>query len=83
MPGLRPRAVNVAKYAAATSARVTLSERDSSVVVEIVDDGIGGADPSGGSGLRGLEQRVAALNGSLMVESPAGRGTTVRAEIPI
>jgi len=49
---------------------------------EIADDGIGGADPGNGSGLRGLADRVEALGGSLQVESPAGRGTSLRAEIP-
>ena len=52
------------------------------VVVEVVDDGVGGADESRGSGLRGLADRVEALGGRLRVWSPAGRGTRVRAEIP-
>jgi signal transduction histidine kinase len=51
-------------------------------VVEIADDGIGGADGGGGTGLRGLADRVDALGGQLRVESPPGRGTIVRAEIP-
>ena len=50
--------------------------------VEIRDDGGGGADPSGGSGLRGLADRVAAIDGRLDVTSPAGEGTVLRAEIP-
>ena len=53
-----------------------------SVVVEVVDDGVGGADPEGGSGLRGLADRVEALGGRLRVWTPAGGGTRVRAEIP-
>jgi signal transduction histidine kinase len=51
-------------------------------VVEIEDNGIGGADPSAGSGLRGLADRLAALDGRLEVDSPPGVGTTVRARIP-
>ena len=49
----------------------------------VSDDGVGGADPSRGSGLRGLADRVEALNGSLGVDSPAGHGTRIEAEIPI
>ncbi len=73
---------NVAKYAAATSVRVRVTAGDSSVTVEVTDDGVGGADPAGGSGLRGLADRVEALGGSLEVHSPAGGGTTLRATIP-
>ena len=50
--------------------------------IEIRDDGIGGADPDGGSGLRGLSDRVSALGGKLRVSSPSGGGTTLLAEIP-
>jgi signal transduction histidine kinase len=53
------------------------------LVVEVSDDGIGGADSTKGSGLRGLTDRVEALGGSLKVSSEAGRGTTVRAELPV
>ena len=53
------------------------------VVAEIADDGIGGADPQGGSGLRGLEDRLAALDGRLEVDTPPGGGTRVRALIPL
>jgi signal transduction histidine kinase len=52
------------------------------VTVEVTDDGVGGADPRAGSGLRGLADRVAALDGSLTVVSPPGAGTTVRAVLP-
>ena len=52
------------------------------IVVEVTDDGVGGADPAAGSGLSGLADRVEALGGSLEVVSPAGGGTTLRAEIP-
>jgi signal transduction histidine kinase len=73
---------NVAKYASASCARIE-SHRDAGrLVVEIVDDGVGGADPSRGSGLRGLADRVEALGGRLSVQSAAGPGTRVVAEIP-
>jgi PAS domain S-box-containing protein len=75
--------VNVTKYAAATSATVRLAHGADGVVVEIADDGIGGADPSSGSGLRGLSDRVAALDGALEVESPVGEGTRILALIPL
>jgi signal transduction histidine kinase len=52
------------------------------MTVEIEDDGVGGADPRSGSGLRGLGDRVAALDGTLTVDSPSGGGTRVRARIP-
>ncbi|MCD6016639.1 MAG: integral rane sensor signal transduction histidine kinase, partial [Solirubrobacterales bacterium] len=73
---------NVAKYARATRARVEVSRQDGLVRVEIADDGVGGADPAKGSGLRGLEDRVAALEGRLEIDSPPGGGTTVIATIP-
>jgi signal transduction histidine kinase len=73
---------NVAKYASAQSARVELARDDGLLVVEVSDDGVGGADSTKGSGLRGLTDRVEALGGSLRVSSEAGRGTTVRAELP-
>jgi PAS domain S-box-containing protein len=73
---------NVAKYARASRAHIRVEPRDSGVVVEVSDDGIGGADPANGSGLCGLADRVEALGGSLQVNSPAGGGTTLRAEIP-
>lgn len=74
---------NVAKYAGASTVRVHVAERDGSVVVEVSDDGVGGADPATGSGLRGLTDRVESLGGSLDVVSPAGAGTSLRAEIPV
>jgi PAS domain S-box-containing protein len=73
---------NVAKYAGASSATVRLQRLDGNAVVEVHDDGVGGADPARGSGLRGLADRVEALNGRLGVESEPGRGTRVWAEIP-
>jgi signal transduction histidine kinase len=74
---------NVVKHARATSAAVRVRAPDGSVVVEIADDGVGGASPGGGSGLRGLADRVAVLDGRLRVESPAHGGTRVVAEIPL
>jgi signal transduction histidine kinase len=73
---------NVAKYARASSARVRLSRCDGTLSVEVLDDGIGGADPGGGSGLRGLEDRIFAVRGSFCVETRPGGGTRVCAEIP-
>jgi signal transduction histidine kinase len=74
---------NVAKYAHASNASVAVTRDDGHLIVEVVDDGVGGADPSGGSGLRGLADRVEALDGRLEVESPPGAGTRVWAEIPL
>jgi len=74
---------NVAKYADATHARVDVRRDDGDLVVEVRDDGAGGADPMGGSGLRGLADRVGAIDGWLEVESAAGEGTLVRAVIPV
>jgi signal transduction histidine kinase len=74
---------NVAKYAQAREATVRVARQDGRVVVEVRDDGVGGAEAGAGSGLRGLQDRVAALSGSLSVESPRGRGTVVRADIPL
>ena len=74
---------NVAKYASASRARVELARDDGLLVVEVSDDGVGGADAGKGSGLRGLADRVEALGGHLHVSSEAGRGTTVRAELPM
>jgi len=74
---------NVAKYAGASSASVSIGRENGRVVIEVADDGAGGADPSRGSGLRGLADRLAALDGTLSIESPAGIGTSVRAEIPL
>ena len=73
---------NVAKYAQATHASVNVTRDDGQVLVEVSDDGVGGADPATGSGLRGLLDRVSALGGRLEVDSRPGRGTTVRAAIP-
>jgi signal transduction histidine kinase len=73
---------NVAKYARAQTAIVTLTLTAGEVAVEVADDGVGGADAASGSGLRGLSDRVAALDGRLELTSPPGGGTRVRARIP-
>jgi signal transduction histidine kinase len=74
---------NVAKYAHASTATVTIGRSNGTATVIVTDDGVGGADPSAGSGLRGLAARVEALNGRLDVDSPAGEGTRITAEIPL
>jgi signal transduction histidine kinase len=73
---------NVAKHAQAGEARVSLEQQPGLLVVEVVDDGVGGADTERGSGLRGLADRVEALGGRLRVWTPLGGGTRVQAEIP-
>ena len=74
---------NVQKYAEATHVEIGIGREDGRAVVEVRDDGVGGASATGGSGLRGLADRVEALGGRLEIESPAGAGTTVRAVIPV
>jgi signal transduction histidine kinase len=73
---------NVARHAEATSAVVELERNPGALIVEVRDDGIGGASADTGSGLRGLADRVEALGGRLQVWSPVGQGTRLRAEIP-
>ncbi len=73
---------NVTKYADASRATVHIQRSNGCATVTVSDDGVGGADPAGGSGLRGLATRVEALNGRLDVESPPRRGTRITAEIP-
>ena len=73
---------NVAKHARASSAVVEFDKTVVLLIVEVRDDGVGGASADAGTGLRGLADRVEALGGRLRVWSPAGRGTRVRAEIP-
>ena len=73
---------NVGKHAQARSATIAVTRADGQLVVEVVDDGIGGADSEAGSGLRGLADRVEALDGRLRVWTPHGGGTRVRAEMP-
>jgi signal transduction histidine kinase len=73
---------NVAKHAAATTASVRLIGIQGGIAIEIADDGAGGAEAAGGSGLRGLADRVEALGGHLLVTSPPGAGTVITAELP-
>ena len=73
---------NVAKYAQAKHATVRVVQQNGSAIIEVHDDGIGGADVSAGTGLRGLADRVEALDGSFAVHSPAGAGTRIEAVIP-
>jgi signal transduction histidine kinase len=73
---------NVGKHANASSAVVELKQEAETLVVEVTDDGSGGATTERGAGLRGLADRVEALGGRLKVWSPIGEGTRVRAEIP-
>jgi len=73
---------NVGKYAQASAATVEVSRANGDVLVEVTDDGVGGADTERGTGLRGLADRVEALDGRLRIWSPPGGGTRVRAEIP-
>ena len=74
---------NVGRYASASHATVSVGRSNVTAMVVVSDDGVGGADPARGSGLRGLTARVEALNGHLHVESPPGRGTRITAEIPL
>jgi signal transduction histidine kinase len=73
---------NVARHAEATQAEVRLIQADGELIVEVEDDGHGGADPARGTGLIGLADRVAAANGRLLLASPAGGPTLVRVELP-
>jgi signal transduction histidine kinase len=74
---------NVAKYAHASTARVTATRTADALVIAVEDDGVGGATPTPGSGLSGLQDRVAAFDGTLTVDSPPGEGTRIRAKIPL
>jgi signal transduction histidine kinase len=74
---------NVAKYAQASRAVVTVERDADRITASVDDDGIGGADPAKGSGLSGLADRVAALDGELDVHSPSGEGTRLRAAVPL
>jgi len=73
---------NIAKYASARTASVAVARRNGHAVVEVRDDGVGGADAQAGTGLRGLAERLTVIDGRLEVVSPRGQGTVVRAEIP-
>jgi signal transduction histidine kinase len=74
---------NANKYAGATAVEIRVAAEDHAVLVEIADDGRGGADPATGTGLCGLADRVEALGGRLEVDSPPGAGTRVSARLPL
>jgi signal transduction histidine kinase len=73
---------NVAKYAGASSVSMSAVAAGGRVTIEIADDGIGGADTAAGTGIRGLADRVEAIGGTFLAESPAGRGTRLVASVP-
>jgi signal transduction histidine kinase len=73
---------NIGRHAQASTATIAVSRTGTQIVVEVIDDGCGGADTDSGSGLRGLADRVEAEGGRLLVWSPRGGGTRVRAELP-
>ncbi|HZB59071.1 MAG TPA: sensor histidine kinase [Actinomycetota bacterium] len=73
---------NAAKHAQAAEISVRIARHRDLLIVEVIDDGVGGADPAKGSGLRGLADRVAAVDGHLTVTSPPGGPTVIRAELP-
>jgi signal transduction histidine kinase len=74
---------NSAKHSLASRIEVSLGATDGRLVLAVRDDGRGGADAAGGSGLVGLDDRVEALGGSLRVDSRPGKGTTITAELPL
>jgi signal transduction histidine kinase len=74
---------NVAKYADASAATVAVTRTNGALLVQVQDDGVGGADVTQGSGLRGLADRVEALRGTLRIDSRPGRGTLISAELPL
>jgi signal transduction histidine kinase len=74
---------NAAKHAQASVVRVEVDSDDSHLRLAIEDDGVGGADLAGGSGLVGLADRLAVLDGQIRIESPAGGGTLVTADVPL
>jgi signal transduction histidine kinase len=73
---------NVIKHSGAQHAWITLARRDETIVATISDDGIGGADPAGGTGLRGIERRLSAFDGTLTIESPLGGPTELAMVLP-
>jgi signal transduction histidine kinase len=74
---------NATKHARASCAQVAVEQRDALLDLSIRDDGAGGADSAGGSGLIGLRDRVQALGGSIEVDSPPGAGTAIVVELPL
>ena len=73
---------NAGKHAQPTAIDITVQLNDARLVVEVADDGKGGVDILGGTGLAGIDDRVAAIGGTLHVDSPAGRGTRIRVDLP-
>jgi len=73
---------NAAKHARAAEIGVRIARHRDLLIVEVIDDGVGGADPARGSGLHGLADRVAAVDGHLTISSPPGGPTVIRAELP-
>ena len=73
---------NVAKHAAASEALVSLGQLNGDVVVDVTDDGVGGASLLSGTGLRGMQDRVDAYSGRLLIDSAPGQGTHIRAVLP-
>ena len=74
---------NTTKHAEASRVDVTVEVRDGCLLVSVRDDGVGGADPAGGSGLVGLKDRIEAFGGTMTVDSPPGGGTTLVAQLPL
>jgi signal transduction histidine kinase len=74
---------NIVKYARASTVRITATRTPAGLRLVIEDDGVGGAKPAPGRGLAGLKDRLAALDGTLAINSPPGGGTRIRAEIPL
>lgn len=74
---------NTAKHAAATKVSVLVDQQDERIMLCVRDDGVGGADPQGGSGLVGLRDRIEAFGGSIEIVSPAGQGTRINASLPV
>jgi signal transduction histidine kinase len=74
---------NIAKHASASRVAIRISRNESRLAIEVADDGVGGADPTRGFGLRGLVDRVEAVGGTLRIDSPPGGGTRIKATIPL
>jgi signal transduction histidine kinase len=74
---------NIAKYAQASQVQLHVTSNGTRLRAEITDDGVGGADPATGSGLRGLADRIEALGGHLTITSPPGHGTRLTADLPL
>ena len=73
---------NAAKHSGGTKAQITVRRLGEQLLVEVVDDGVGGASAAGGSGLTGLQDRAAVLRGEVVIDSPRGLGTRIQARLP-